>query len=89
MNKNDDDLAPERRALAGDLQAAEKINQMRPVLISYLMSKGVADPSSAEEVVADVLGECFGARQRSSRASKNRLLELYRNNHQRDSAILR
>jgi DNA-directed RNA polymerase specialized sigma24 family protein len=80
MSKNREDMALVRRALAGDLEAAETINQMRPVLISYLISKGASDPSTAEEVVADVLGECFGARQRSSRASTNRLLELYKGN---------
>jgi RNA polymerase sigma factor (sigma-70 family) len=78
MSKSHDDLALVRRALAGDVEAAETINQMRPVLISYLISKAASDPSTAEDVVADVLGECFGARQRSSRASTNRLLELYK-----------
>lgn len=80
MNENDEDLALVRRALSGDERAANIIYSLRPLLVSHLTSKGAPHGSIAEDAVADFLGDCFGARERSPRASTNRLLELYKGN---------
>src|ERR1700756_4027584 len=78
MNGNDDDLALVRRALSGDEQAATDIYKLGPQLVNYLISKGAPRGSVSEDAVADFLGDCFGARERSPRASTNRILELYK-----------
>ena len=78
MSTNDEDLALATRALSGDEQAAKEIYGLRPQLVSYLMSKGAPSVSIAEDVVADFLGECFGAYERSVRATTNRRLEMYK-----------
>ncbi len=80
MNDHDDDLALVKRALSGEELAASVIYSLRPQLVNHLTSKGAPHGSIAEDTVADFLGDCFGARERSSRASTNRLLELYKGN---------
>jgi DNA-directed RNA polymerase specialized sigma24 family protein len=80
MNQNDDDLALVSRALSGEEQAATIIYNLRPQLLAHLTSKGAPRGSISEDVVADFLGDCFGARQRSQRATTNRLLEMYKGN---------
>jgi RNA polymerase sigma factor (sigma-70 family) len=77
MDNYDADLALAKRALAGDNNSAQNILSLRPELIRVLEIRGTSN-SKAEEIVADVLGECFGSRKRSSRASTDRILELYR-----------
>lgn len=77
MSDHNDDLALAKRALAGDNQAAQKILSLRSQLVRALERRG-ASPNKAEDIVADILGECFGSRNRSSRASTDRVLELYR-----------
>jgi DNA-directed RNA polymerase specialized sigma24 family protein len=78
MKGNDDDLALVRRALFGDEEAAAEIHKLGPQLVNYLISKGAPRGSVSEDAVADFLGDCFGARERSPRASTNRILELYK-----------
>jgi DNA-directed RNA polymerase specialized sigma24 family protein len=78
MNDHDEDLALVRRALSGDERAAKIIYSLRPLLVNHLISRGAPPGSISDDAVADFLGDCFGARQRSSRTSTNRLLELYR-----------
>ena len=78
MSTNDEDLALATRALSGDEQAANAIYGLRPQLVSYLISKGPPSGNVAEDVVADFLGECFGAYERSVRATTNRRLEMYK-----------
>jgi DNA-directed RNA polymerase specialized sigma24 family protein len=80
MNENDDDLALVRRALSGEEQAATIIYSLRPQLVTHLTSKGAPRGSISEDAVADFLGDCFGARERSHRATTNRLLEMYKGN---------
>jgi DNA-directed RNA polymerase specialized sigma24 family protein len=80
MNQNDDDLALVKRALSGDESAAKTIYSMGPQLIAHLTRKGAPHGSVSEDAVADFLGDCFGARERSSRATTNRLLEMYQGN---------
>jgi DNA-directed RNA polymerase specialized sigma24 family protein len=80
MNQNDDDLALVRRALSGEEQAATIIYSLRPQLVAHLTSKGAPRGSISEDAVADFLGDCFGARERSQRATTNRLLEMYKGN---------
>jgi RNA polymerase sigma factor (sigma-70 family) len=80
MNDNHDDLALVKRALAGDERAADAIYSLRSQLVYYLTSKGAPEGSLAEDIVADFLGDCFGARERSARASAVRLLETYKGN---------
>ena len=80
MNEHDADLALVQRALSGDEGAATIIYSLRPMLVHHLTSRGAPHGSISEDAVADFLGDCFGARQRSSRASTNRLLELYKGN---------
>lgn len=80
MNDNDDDLALVRRALSGDERAANTIYSLGPQLVAHLTSKGAPHGSISEDVVADFLGDCFGARERSARATTNRLLEMYKGN---------
>ena len=80
MNQTDDDLALVRRALSGDEQAANIIYSLRPQLVAHLTSKGAPRGSISEDAVADFLGDCFGARERSQRATTNRLLEMYKGN---------
>jgi RNA polymerase sigma factor (sigma-70 family) len=77
MSEYNDDLALAKRALARDNEAAQKILNLRPELVRALQRRG-ASPTKAEDIVVDVLGECFGSRTRSSRASTDRILELYR-----------
>jgi DNA-directed RNA polymerase specialized sigma24 family protein len=72
------DLALVKQALSGDERAARTIYAMRSQLINYLTSKGAPEGSIAEDIVADFLGDCFGARDRSDRASAVRLLETYK-----------
>jgi RNA polymerase sigma factor (sigma-70 family) len=78
MNENHDDLLLVRRALSGDERAADTIYSMRSQLVSYLRMKGAPEGSLSEDLVADFLGDCFGARERSARASATRLLEMYK-----------
>jgi DNA-directed RNA polymerase specialized sigma24 family protein len=78
MNDNDEDLALVRRALSGDERAAKIVYSLRPLLVNHLISRGAPHGSISEDAVADFLGDCFGARERSSRTSTNRLLELYK-----------
>jgi DNA-directed RNA polymerase specialized sigma24 family protein len=78
MKDNANDLALARRALAGDEEAATEIYRLGPRLVNYLISRGAPRGSASEDVVADFLGNCFGARERSPRASTNRKLELYK-----------
>jgi len=78
MNQNDDDLALVRRALSGDEAAANTIYSFRPQLLAHLTRKGAPHGSISEDAVADFLGDCFGARERSARATTNRLLEMYK-----------
>jgi DNA-directed RNA polymerase specialized sigma24 family protein len=80
MNHNDDDLALVRRALSGDERAANQLYSLRPQLVAHLRSKGAPHGSISEDAVADFLGDCFGARKRSPRATTNRLLEMYKGN---------
>jgi DNA-directed RNA polymerase specialized sigma24 family protein len=80
MNENEDDLTLVRRALSGDERATNFIYSLRPQLVTHLTRKGAPQGSISEDAVADFLGECFGARERSPRASTNRLLELYKGN---------
>ena len=80
MNHNDDDLALVKRALSGDESAANTIYSMGPQLLAHLTRKGAPHGSVSEDAVADFLGDCFGARERSSRATTNRLLEMYQGN---------
>jgi DNA-directed RNA polymerase specialized sigma24 family protein len=80
MNQNDDDLALVRRALSGEEPAAATIYSMRPQLVTHLTSKGAPHGSISEDAAADFLGDCFGARERSQRATTNRLLEMYKGN---------
>ncbi len=80
MNTNDEDLALATRALSGDNEAANAIFGLRPQLVSYLVGKGVRSGTDAEDVVDDILGACFGAEERTSRATTNRLLEMYKGN---------
>jgi DNA-directed RNA polymerase specialized sigma24 family protein len=80
MNQNDDDLALVRRALAGEEQAAATIYDLRPQLVAHLTSKGAPHGSISEDAVANFLGDCFGARERSQRAATNRVLEMYKGN---------
>jgi hypothetical protein len=80
MNENDDDLALVRRALSGEERAATIIYSLRPQLVAHLTSKGAPRGSISEDAVADFLGDCFGARERSQRATTNRLLEMYKGN---------
>jgi DNA-directed RNA polymerase specialized sigma24 family protein len=78
MSENGNDLTLVRRALSGDEQAANLIYSLGPQLVNHLTSKGAPHGSISEDAVADFLGDCFGARERSPRASANRLLELYK-----------
>lgn len=78
MNNHHNDLTLVELALSGDERAAGTIYNLRPQLINHLTSKGAPSGSISEDVVADLLGDCFGARERSARASTNRLLELYK-----------
>jgi len=80
MNDNRDDLALVKRALSGDERAADTIYATRSQLVNYLTSKGAPEGSISEDIVADFLGDCFGARERTVRASAVRLLETYRGN---------
>jgi RNA polymerase sigma factor (sigma-70 family) len=80
MNDNHDDLALVKRALSGDERAADAIYATRPQLVNYLTSKGAPEGSITEDIVADFLGDCFGARERSARAAAVRLLETYKGN---------
>jgi DNA-directed RNA polymerase specialized sigma24 family protein len=80
MNQNDDDLALVKRALSGDESAANTIYSMSPQLVVHLTKKGAPHGSVSEDAVADFLGDCFGARERSARATTNRLLEMYQGN---------
>jgi hypothetical protein len=74
------DLALVKRALSGDERAAQAIYAMRSQLVNYLTSKGAPEGSVSEDIVADFLGDCFGARDRGHRASAVRLLESYKGN---------
>jgi RNA polymerase sigma factor (sigma-70 family) len=78
MNDNENDLALVKRALSGDERAADKIYNLRSQLVSYLTSKGAPEGSISDDIVADFLGDCFGASERSARASTDRLLETYK-----------
>jgi RNA polymerase sigma factor (sigma-70 family) len=80
MNDHRDDLALVKRALSGDERAADVIYATRSQLVHYLVSKGAPQGSIAEDIVADFLGDCFGARERSARATADRLLETYKGN---------
>jgi DNA-directed RNA polymerase specialized sigma24 family protein len=80
MNQNDDDLALVRRALSGEERAAATIYDLRPQLVAHLTSKGAPHGSISEDTVANFLGDCFGARERSQRAATNRVLEMYKGN---------
>ena len=80
MNQHDDDLALVRRALSGDETAANAIYSLRPQLLAHLRKKGAPHGSISEDALDDFLGDCFGARERSSRATTNRLLEMYKGN---------
>jgi RNA polymerase sigma factor (sigma-70 family) len=80
VSDHGDDLRLVRRALSGDEEAAKLIYSLRPQLVNHLTSKGAPHGSISEDAVADFLGDCFGARERSPRASTNRLLELYKGN---------
>jgi DNA-directed RNA polymerase specialized sigma24 family protein len=80
MNQNDDDLALVRRALSGEELAAATIYELRPQLVAHLTSKGAPHGSISEDTVANFLGDCFGARERSQRATTNRVLEMYKGN---------
>jgi RNA polymerase sigma factor (sigma-70 family) len=78
MNDKHDDLALVKRALSGDERAADIICSTRSQLVNYLTWKGAPEGSISEDIVADLLGDCFGARERSTRASAVRLLETYK-----------
>jgi DNA-directed RNA polymerase specialized sigma24 family protein len=80
MNDHREDLALVKRALSGDERAADMIYATRSQLVRHLVSKGAPEGSIAEDVVADFLGDCFGARERSARATAARLLETYKGN---------
>jgi DNA-directed RNA polymerase specialized sigma24 family protein len=80
MNQNDDDLALVKRALSGEERAAATIYDLRPQLVAHLTSKGAPHGSISEDAVANFLGDCFGARERSERATTNRVLEMYKGN---------
>lgn len=56
-----DDAAFVRRALAGDEAAVNRFHsEYRPALERVLMARGV-ERGEAEDLVADIVGECFGA----------------------------
>ncbi|MBL9155274.1 MAG: RNA polymerase sigma factor [Verrucomicrobiales bacterium] len=56
-----EDAAFVRRALEGDESAVLRFHQeYRPALERVLMARGV-DRGDAEDLVADIVGECFGA----------------------------
>lgn len=56
-----EDAAYVRRALEGDEAAVLRFHQeYRPALERVLMARGV-DRGDAEDLVADIVGECFGA----------------------------
>jgi DNA-directed RNA polymerase specialized sigma24 family protein len=80
MKDYQDDLALVKRALSGDERAADTIYAMRSQLLHYLTSKGAPEGSISEDIVVDFLGDCFGARDLSTRASAVRLLETYKGN---------
>jgi DNA-directed RNA polymerase specialized sigma24 family protein len=80
MNDKHDDLALVKRALSGDERAADMIYSTRSQLVNYLTRKGAPEGSISEDIVADFLGDCFGASERSTRASAVRLLETYKGN---------
>jgi hypothetical protein len=80
MNDKHDDLALVKRALSGDERAADIIYSTRSQLVNYLTRKGAPEGSISEDIVADFLGDCFGASERSTRASTVRLLETYKGN---------
>src|ERR1700722_20244009 len=80
MNQNDDDLALVKRALPGDESAANTIYSMGPQLVVHLTKKGPPHGSVSEDAAADFLGDCFGTRERSARATTNRLLEVFQGN---------
>lgn len=56
-----EDLNLVDRALDGDREAVDEFqNSYRPMLVRVLMSRGV-EQGQAEDLVADVVAECFGA----------------------------
>lgn len=67
--KHADDAELVRRALAGEPEAVENFHShYRPALERVLMARGVVR-GEAEDLVADIVGECFGA-------GKNGALEM-------------
>ena len=64
-----------QRALAGDDEAVAQFeSEYRPTLERVLMARGV-DRGQAEDLVADVIAECFGAGKKG--AMEKRLLEKF------------
>ena len=61
--KHQEDLDIARRALAGDEEAAKVIaTEHQEMMVRFLVARG-ATQDDAEEVVADMISECFGARK--------------------------
>lgn len=73
--KHADDVALVQRALAGEDEAVLAFEQnYRPTLERVLMARGV-DRGSAEDLVADIIAECFGAGKKGK--LEVRLLEKF------------
>jgi len=86
MHKPDLQLA--QRALEGDAEAVAGIEARRAMLERVLISCGARSRSEAEEIVADILADCFGARERSRGVGSNRILEQYRGQCSLDSWLI-
>lgn len=70
-----EDVALVQKALAGDEETARVFeSEYRPTLERVLMARGVAR-GDAEDLVADIIAECFGAGRKG--ALEVRLLEKY------------
>ncbi len=78
------DLRLAERALTGEAAAAAEIAGRREALERIVAGFGARSRSEAEEVVADVLADCFGART----AGGARILEQYRGQCSLDSWLI-
>lgn len=86
MHEMDFEIA--QRALNGDAKAANEIEGRRAMLERILVSCGARSRSEACDLVADVLGECFGARNRTRAASTDHILKEYRGQCSLDSWLI-
>lgn len=82
------DFQTAQSALRGDTAAVSALAGRKGMLCRVLLSCGARSPSEADHLVADVLGDCFGARERARSTTTNRILEQYRGQCSLDSWLI-